>query len=122
MAKRPNILLITSDQQRADCYGFRGRKVQTPHLDRMAAGGTHFTQCITPNVVCQPSRTSILTGLLPLSHGVVDNGIDVTEELAETGFSRTLANSGYKSAFVGKTHFSTKGTFHPTGRPECHFS
>ena len=122
MANRPNILLITSDQQRADCYGFRGRKVKTPHLDRMAAGGTHFTQCITPNVVCQPSRTSILTGLLPLSHGVVDNGIDITEELAETGFSRTLANSGYKSAFVGKTHFSTKGTFHPTGRPECHFS
>ena len=122
MARRPNFLLITSDQQRADCYGFRGRKVKTPHLDRMAADGTHFSQCITPNVVCQPSRASILTGLLPLSHGAIDNGIDLDERLGETGFAGTLANAGYKSAFIGKTHFATKGTFHPTGKPECQYS
>ncbi|MEQ9449023.1 MAG: sulfatase-like hydrolase/transferase, partial [Rhodospirillaceae bacterium] len=77
MPKKPNILLITSDQQRGDCYGFEGRKVKTPHLDRMAQNGTRFSACITPNVVCQPSRASILTGLLPLSHGVCDNGIDL---------------------------------------------
>ena len=56
MAKRPNILLITSDQQRGDAYGFEGRKVKTPHLDGMARDGTRFSSCITPNVVCQPSR------------------------------------------------------------------
>ena len=37
-----NILFITSDQQRADCYGFEGRKVKTPHLDEMARNGTRF--------------------------------------------------------------------------------
>ena len=37
---RPNILFITSDQQRGDCYGFRGRNVQTPHLDILASEGT----------------------------------------------------------------------------------
>ena len=62
-SRRPNLLLITSDQHRADCYGFAGRAVQTPHLDQFAAEGTHFNACITPNVVCQPSRASILTGL-----------------------------------------------------------
>jgi arylsulfatase A-like enzyme len=40
-----NILFITSDQQRADCYGFMGRKVKTPHLDMLAREGTHFTSC-----------------------------------------------------------------------------
>ena len=71
MSRRPNILFITSDQHRADCYGFTGkRKVRTPFIDRLAAAGTRFDAAITPNVVCQPSRASILTGLLPLTHGV----------------------------------------------------
>ena len=122
MAKAPNILLITSDQQRGDCYGFEGRKVKTPHLDRMARDGTRFGACITPNVVCQPSRASILTGLLPLSHGVCDNGIDLEQTIGETGFARRLADAGYRSAFIGKAHFSTKGTFHATGTPECQLS
>src|SRR5579875_2099624 len=69
---RPNILLITSDQQRGDCFGFEGRRVKTPHLDQLAHDGTRFAACITPNVVCQPSRASILTGLLPRTHGVWD--------------------------------------------------
>ena len=70
-----NILFITSDQQRADCYGFEGRRVKTPHLDMLARQGTRFSACITPNLVCQPTRASILTGLLPGTHGVSDNGI-----------------------------------------------
>ena len=75
-----NIVFITSDQQRGDCYGFEGRKVKTPHLDAMARAGTRFSACITPNLVCQPSRASILTGLLPYTHGVSDNGIDLDPE------------------------------------------
>jgi len=121
-ARRPNILLITSDQQRADCYGFEGRRVKTPHLDRMARDGTRFSACITPNIVCQPSRASMLTGLLPLTHGVCDNGIDLDPAAGETGFARRLADAGYRSAFIGKAHFSTKGTFAPTGTPECQYS
>ena len=78
-----NILLITSDQQRADCYGFESRNVKTPHLDRLARDGTRFSACITPNLVCQPSRASILTGLLPLTHGVWDNGIDLPDATGE---------------------------------------
>jgi len=58
MPGKPNILMITSDQQRGDCFGFEGRRVKTPHLDQMASDGTRFSACITPNVVCQPSRAS----------------------------------------------------------------
>ena len=80
---KPNILLLTSDQHRADCLGFAGRAIKTPHLDQLAADGTVFTACITPNPVCMPARASILTGQLPLTHGVHDNGIDLDPETGE---------------------------------------
>jgi len=122
MPTRPNILFITSDQQRADCYGFAGRNVKTPHLDKLAAGGTRFDACITPNLVCQPARSSMLTGMLPLTHGVCDNGIDLRPEVGEAGFAGQLAKAGYDTAFIGKAHFSTCQTFQPTGTPECKIS
>jgi arylsulfatase A-like enzyme len=114
----PNILLITSDQQRGDCLGVEGRAVHTPHLDRLAAQGTRFTACITPNVVCMPARASLLTGLLPLTHGTHDNGIDLDEQVAEGGFAGSLSRAGWHSAFIGKAHFSSNHSAAPTGRCE----
>ena len=116
---RPNILLISADQQRADCFGFMGRKIKTPHLDALAAAGTCFDAAITPCVVCQPARASILTGQLPRTHGVHDNGIDLDPAVGEKGFAGMLAATGYDTAYFGKAHFSTYHTFAPTGTPEC---
>lgn len=118
--RRPNLLLITSDQHRGDCFGFEGRRVSTPHLDRLAAEGTRFSACITPNVACMPARSSILTGLLPLTHGVHDNGIDLDEAVAEQGFAGELTRAGYDTHFIGKAHFSSNHSYHdrPTGRCE----
>lgn len=118
-SRRPNILLITSDQHRGDAFGFEGRQVLTPHLDALAAEGTRFSACICPSVVCQPARASILTGLLPLTHGVHDNGIDLAPGRGEAGFAGALGAAGYATGFVGKAHFSTYHTFRPTGTPEC---
>lgn len=119
MARRPNLLFITADQQRADCFGFEGRKVKTPHLDLLAERGTVFRACITPNPVCQPSRASMLTGLLPRTHGVADNGLDLPPETGEAGFAGSLSRAGYFTALIGKAHFATSHTFAPTGSPEC---
>lgn len=119
MAKRPNILLITSDQQRGDCLGCEGRGVKTPHIDLLAEQGTRFATCITPNNVCQPTRASILTGLLPRTHGVADNGLDLPPATGEQGFAGRLSRAGYRSALIGKPHFATSHTFEPTGTPEC---
>lgn len=118
--KRPNILLVMSDQHRGDAYGFEGRRVHTPHLDLMARHGTRFSACITPNVVCMPARCSVLTGLLPYTHGVVDNGIDLEEQLGEQGFAGSLARAGYRTQFIGKAHFSSNHSYgdRPTGRCE----
>jgi arylsulfatase A-like enzyme len=115
---KPNILFITSDQQRRDCYGFRGRKVQTPHLDLLASEGTSLETVITPCLVCQPARASILTGLLPRTHGVHDNGIDLDPELGEKGFAASLSAAGYHTAMIGKAHFATYHTFDYTGQVE----
>ena len=121
-ANRPNILFITSDQQRGDCYGFERPEIQTPHLDRLAREGTRFKAAITPNLVCQPSRASMLTGMLPLTHGVWDNGVDLDPAVGEQGFAGALARAGYATAFIGKAHFATKATFAPTGTPEDRFN
>lgn len=117
--KRPNILLISADQQRADCFGFMGRNIKTPHLDQLAAEGTWFSNCITPCVVCQPARASVLTGQLCRTHGVHDNGIDLEPEIGEKGFAGAMAASGYETSFFGKAHFSTYHTYEATGSPEC---
>jgi len=116
---RPNILLISSDQHRADCMGFQGRNIKTPHLDQLAAEGTVFDACITPSVVCQPARASILTGQLCRTHGVHDNGIDLDPAIGEKGFAGALGKAGYQTSYFGKAHFSTYHTYEPTGTPEC---
>ncbi|MBY6121727.1 sulfatase-like hydrolase/transferase [Mameliella alba] len=119
---RPNILLITADQHRADCLGVAGRRVRTPNLDQLAQEGTRFTSAICPAPVCQPARASILTGQLCRTHGVHDNGIDLDEAIGTAGFAGTLARAGYDTALFGKAHFSSYDARQPTGRPECALS
>jgi len=118
----PNILFITTDQHRGDCFGFEGRRVHTPHLDQLAGEGTRFSSCITPSAMCQPARASILTGLYPATHGVIDNGVDLPASTAQSGFATTLSRAGFDTRFIGKAHFSSYNTFAPTGTPECHLS
>ncbi|MCT8159946.1 sulfatase [Pseudoruegeria sp. SHC-113] len=120
--RRPNILLITTDQQRGDCIGPEGRGVRTPHMDRIAAEGVRFATCITPHPMCQAARASILTGKLPYSQGVRDNGRDLDEALGAQGLGGTFAKAGYATHFIGKAHLSSQQTFEPTGRPECYKS
>ncbi len=116
---RPNIVLITTDQHRADCFSFARPDIKTPHIGRLAARGTRFERCYCPAPLCQPARASILTGMLPFTHGVRDNGIDLPDDMVERGFAAQAAGLGYKTALLGKAHLATQHTFEPTGRPEC---
>ncbi len=66
MAKKPNILLITTDQQRYDTMGCTGNTViQTPHLDRLAEQGVLFSDLHVQNPICAPSRACLATGRMP---------------------------------------------------------
>src|SRR5512132_515882 len=74
-ASRPNVLLITIDTLRWDhvgCYG--DRRAATPAIDALAARGVRFDTAIMHVPLTAPSHASILTGELPLKHGVRDNG------------------------------------------------
>lgn len=122
MTKAPNILLISTDQQRGDCIGPEGRGVRTPNMDRIARNGVRFSKCITPHPMCQAARASILTGKLPYSHGVRDNGRDMDLSLADQGLGGVFTRAGYATHFIGKAHLSSQQTFEPTGRPECYKS
>ena len=75
-ANRPNVLLIVTDQQRYDSLGCTGDpNAVTPNLDALAAEGCVFDRHFTASPVCMPSRSSLLTGCYPATHGVWTNGI-----------------------------------------------
>ena len=98
----PNVLLITTDQHRADCLGIAGHPVlQTPNLDHVAASGARFARAYSESPVCIPARRTLLTGLAPASHGVV--GFSDTTLDAPTVAQR-LRDGGYQTALCGKLH------------------
>jgi uncharacterized sulfatase len=103
MAKRPNILLITSDQQHWNTIGAFNREIRTPNLDRLVREGTTFTRAYCPNPTCTPTRASIITGLYPSQHGAWTLGTKLMEDRHTVG--EDFSQHGYKTALVGKAHF-----------------
>ncbi|MBW1804029.1 MAG: sulfatase-like hydrolase/transferase, partial [Deltaproteobacteria bacterium] len=72
--KKPNILLLFSDQHQADCMGFQNHlDVITPNLDKLAKSGTVFNRAYCQDGVCVPSRMSLMTWLYPRRLGVLHN-------------------------------------------------
>ena len=70
-AKRPNVVMIISDDQTFTDFGFMGNtKVQTPHLDRLASQSARFVNGYVPTSVCSPSLATLLTGLYPHQHKI----------------------------------------------------
>ena len=101
---RPNILLLTTDQQRWDALGVNGNPdIHTPHLDRLAREGLNLDRFFVQNAVCMPSRLSMLTGQYPATLGIVRNGVPVPEDTVT--LPHLLRNYGYTSANIGKLHF-----------------
>jgi choline-sulfatase len=95
---RPNVLLVTIDTLRADhvgCYG--DPAAATPVLDALAARGVRFATAIAHAPLTAPSHASILTGLLPLGHGVRDNGSFVLPP-SPTTVAEVFHAAGYRTA------------------------
>ena len=70
------ILFVTTDQQRYDTLGCNGGGVaRTPVVDGLAAAGIRYERAIPQSVVCMPSRSTMLTGQYPSTHGVWMNGV-----------------------------------------------
>ncbi len=116
VSNKKNILLIFTDQNRADmlsCYNSNSL-CQTPHLDAIARESAVFHQAYTVCSVCSPARASLQTGLYPHSHGVETNiynpGCRI-HELPDTDnlLSRRLIQAGYSAGLTGKWHLGEGG-------------
>ena len=104
----PDIFLITIDTLRADhvhCYGYAN--VATPALDALAKDGVRFTQAFTPSPITNTSHASILTGLLPGSHGVTDFGVPLSAT-HPTVAELLKAQNYHTAAFIGAVILDSK--------------
>lgn len=104
---KPNVLLIITDQQRADhlgCYG--NRQVSTPHLDGLAAQGQRFDRCYVASPICMPNRATLLTGRMPSVNGVRHNGVPLP--LESVTIAETMRRAGYRTALIGKAHLQSQ--------------
>jgi arylsulfatase A-like enzyme len=100
---KPNILLITSDQQHWNTLGVTNPKIRTPHLDRLCREGTRFRRAYCNSPVCSPSRATIITGQYPAWHGCWTIGVKLPEDVPTVG--ETFQEHGYATTLVGKAHF-----------------
>ena len=111
--KRPNILLIHSDQHRYDCIGAHGHAlVQTPHLDRLAREGADFCHAFSTIPICSPARASLLTGAWPTTHGCLCiPGTEIYRPAKRElpVLTQLLAQNGYSTGWVGKFHGEVEG-------------
>lgn len=101
--ERPNILLITSDQQHYLTLGIQNPEIDTPNLDRLAREGMLANRAYCPNPTCTPTRASLITGQYPSQHGAWTLGTKLPEETPVLG--GYLADNGYQTALIGKAHF-----------------
>jgi arylsulfatase A-like enzyme len=98
------ILFVTTDQQRYDTLGCNGGALsRTPVVDGLAAEGVRYERAIPQSVVCMPSRSTMLTGQHPSTHGVWMNGVALPVDAPSV--AAELHRSGYRTALVGKPHF-----------------
>jgi len=103
--KKPNILLLFSDQHQADCLGFQNHPdVITPNLDKLAKSGTVFNRAYCLDGVCVPSRMSLMTGLYPRRLGILDNSDKSSVINDVISLPSVLKDNGYYTAAFGKRH------------------
>ncbi len=102
MPKKPNIILIHTDQHRGDCLSIEGhRDLITPNLDGLAGRGVRFRHAYTPAPVCSPARHALLTGCSPATNGVLDN-TPARIARADQTLPALLREAGYQTIHVGR--------------------
>ena len=106
MARRPNILFIFTDQQRADtmaCYG--NDMIHAPNLNALADGSFVFENGYVSSPICTPSRSTIMTGLWPHVSGCLKNNIRLEESVPTIA---DLLPPEYHTGYYGKWHLGNE--------------
>lgn len=101
--KRPNLLFLFTDEQRADSLAAYGNdRIEMPNLNRLAATSTVFERGYVTQPVCTPARSSIMTGLYPHTNGCIKNNIPL--DYSVPTIAELLKNDSYYTGYHGKWH------------------
>jgi len=104
--EKPNILLITTDQQRFDTVSAdRPDFLRVPHLTQLAADGVTFTRAYADCPICVPGRAAIMTGQSAFRHGMGTNDRTCAYFDEKNTLPTLLRQAGYQTFLVGKAHF-----------------
>ena len=122
-SKKPNIIIILTDDQGYGDVGFNGsNQLKTPNLDKLAKNGVVFTNGYSSYAVCGPSRAGIMTGRYQDRFGFSRNPLfapnDVNQglPLSEETLAEALKKGGYKNIAIGKWHLGTHKALRPLQR------
>jgi arylsulfatase A-like enzyme len=104
--KRPNLLFIYNEGQRADALSIAGHPIlKTPNQDRIGREGVRFTNAFCTNALCAPARSTTLTGLWSRTSGALDNQHLHTPLPSDIPiFTDLMHEAGYETAILGKVH------------------
>ena len=105
---KPNILFLMADMM-------QNRVLDPDHpclvhnLDRLAGRGLRFNRAYSPCPICSPARASLMTGLLPHNHGVIENPhtLDPDQSVIRSDrphWAQRLRDEGYRTGYFGKWH------------------
>lgn len=114
---KTNVLIILSDQQRYDTVHYGGFEYMiTPELDCLAQDGEYCTHAYSGNPVCMPARHDLITGFPARVHGYYGNaeGRSIKDYSTPT-IARIFSRAGYRTAAIGKMHFSPAREHHGFG-------
>ncbi len=101
--KRPNLIVLVTDDQRWDAMGCMGNPIiHTPNMDRLADDGVLFTNNFCTTSICMTSRATIFSGLYSRCHGIQSFRQPFTDEAFELTYPMLLREAGYRTGFVGK--------------------
>ena len=115
-AKKPNFVVILSDDQTYRAIGYNNPVVKTPNMDELANEGFRFDRFFVVSPICMASRASIYTGVFPQQHGTVGlSGVgfhsSVLREKRFVTLPAVLEKAGYHTALWGKSHLGEPTTF-----------
>ncbi len=118
--ERPNVLFIVTDDLNCDLGSFGHPMVQSPNIDRLAARGVLFERTYSQNPVCNPSRSSFMTGLYPEQTQITTNNGHFRTFIPDViTLPQHFRNHGYYVARVGKIfHYGVPSDIGTDGRDD----
>jgi len=103
--RKPNILLLLSDDLNSALSGFGHPQCKTPQLDKLANRGVRFENMHCQYPVCGASRASLMTGLYPYTNGMLGNSGRLRKNLPDVvTLSQLFRNNGYRAGRVSKIY------------------